>query len=138
MKNFSGAHSFNYSFMPPRERKTGLSENSFHHISHPDFLIGLSLPSVGIGNCSFGAKVVVSLNQCKGIPGSPALFTKQYESKYSKFSHTHKIPWAMMLNRRSANFYRLDLRKRDRFEKCVVLVTSVSSTVSQGFENRCE
>lgn len=138
MKKFSGAHSFNYSFMPHRERKTGLRENSFHHISHPDFLIGVSLPSVGMGNCSVGAEVVVSLNQCKDITGSPALFTKKYESKYSRFSHVQKIPWAMMLNHRSANFYHLDLRKRDSFEKCAVLVASVFSTVSRRFGNRCE
>ena len=36
--------------------KTGGVENSFHHISHPDSLIELSLPSVGIGNCLVGTE----------------------------------------------------------------------------------
>lgn len=57
--------------------KTGIGKDSFYHISHPDSLIGLSLPFVGIRNCSVGAEVVVSLNQCKHIMGHPAPLRKQ-------------------------------------------------------------
>ena len=36
--------------------KTGVGESSFHHISHPDSLIGPRLSSVGTGKGSVGTE----------------------------------------------------------------------------------
>lgn len=90
MKEFSRACSFNYSFMPREEEltgllKTGVGKDGFHRISHPGSLIGLSPPFVEMRNGSVGTEVVVSLNQCKNIMGSPAPLGKQYELKHSMF-----------------------------------------------------
>lgn len=80
--------------------KTGVGKDCFHHISHPDSLIGISLPFVEIRNCSVGTEVVVSLNQCKDIMGSPAPLGKQYEFKHSMF-----LPKSLLSKWRLADAY---------------------------------
>lgn len=83
---------FSIILLCPREEeikgllKTGVGENSFHQISHPESLIGWGLAFVGIGNCSVGTEAVVGPNQCKDIMGSPALLREQCESKHGRFA----------------------------------------------------
>lgn len=54
--------------------KTGVGKTSFHHISQPDSLIGLSLSSVGIGSSSIGTpgcSEPQSVQEHNGVSGPP-------------------------------------------------------------------